>query len=258
MAAQVLASDPLVLLLALAFLPALLYLAGLSLRHPGPSARLAVPGFVYGATLSLVVLLGLYVLLFLFLGDPARAFQGFFAERSINENAERGFLVIVVIAPLLEEAAKGFGVWLLGSRLTTRRDGVMLGASIGLGFAAVETFTYLVAALADAGSEVAGVPLFDLALLAGLRSITAAFMHPAATGLTGYGIARVRVRGRSLLAVVPFFVLAVALHGVYNYIAAFLPPQEIGGVPMEVNLPLALLMAFFAWGFVKRGVRSRA
>jgi RsiW-degrading membrane proteinase PrsW (M82 family) len=251
-------ADPLVLLLALAFLPALLYLASLAIRHPGPSARIALPGFIYGATLSLVVLVALYVLVAMLVGNPVKAFQAFFPERQVNEEVERDFVLICLVAPALEEAAKGFGVWLLGHRLSTRGDGVMLGASVGLGFAAIETFTYLVAALSDTGSTVAGATVLTLLAVAGVRSVTAAFVHPAATGLTGYGIARAHLRGRTVLSALPFYLVAVALHSAYNYLAAFLPPQPIAGQLVEVNLPMALLLAALAWGAVKRGVRARA
>ena len=258
MALEGVLADPLVLLLALAFLPALLYLASLAIRHPGPSARLALPGFFYGATLSLVVLVALYILVALVVGNPVKVFQSFFPERGVNDAVQRDFVLVVLVAPLLEEAAKGFGVWLLGHRLARRGDGVMLGASVGLGFAAIETFTYLLAALNDAGSQVAGATVLTLLLVAGLRSVTAALVHPAATGLTGYGIARAHLRGRSVFAALPFYALAVALHGSYNYLAAFLPPQPIGGALVEVNLPIAMLLAALAWGAVKRGVRARA
>lgn len=253
------AAEALLLLLALAFLPALLYLSGLALRHRGPSATTGAVGFLYGASLSLVVLAGLYLLLALLLGDPVRAFQGFFAERLVNEEAQRDFVVVVVLAPLLEELAKGLGVWLLAARIRRGADGAFLGAAVGLGFAGTETFFYLAAAASDAGSELAGAALATVVLVAMLRSVTAAFLHPAATGLTGYGIARARLRGVPvLLAALPFYGLAVFVHGLYNYLAAFLPPQTLGGVALEVNLPAAVLLAFLAWGALKRGVAARA
>lgn len=247
------------LLLAMAFLPALVWLAALAIRHPGPSTGHALLGFGYGATLSLFVLVVLYVLVALLLGNPVRAFQGFFPERGLNEEAQRDFVVIVLLAPLLEEAAKGFGVLLLGWRIASRRDGVMLGAAVGLGFAAIETFTYLVAASSDAGSELAGSPFGAVLVLAFVRSISAAFLHPAATGLTGYGVAAARLRGAPVLvAALPLYALAVLLHATYNYLAAYLPPQPIGGLGMvELNLPAALLLAAVAWAGLKRGVTLR-
>jgi RsiW-degrading membrane proteinase PrsW (M82 family) len=250
--------DPLVLLFALAFLPALVYLTGLALRHPGKSVHLALPGFFYGATLSLVVLALLYVLLALAVGNPARAFQGFFAERHINEDVQRDFVFIVVLAPVMEELAKGFGVWLFAGRVQTRRDGVLLGASVGLGFAGVETFTYLLAAAGDTSSGFAGASLLGVLVLAGIRSISSAFVHPAATGLTGFGLAKARLRGLPAVAALPFFLLAVVLHATYNYLAGFLPPQAVGGYTVELNLLAALALAGIAWGALKRGVASRA
>ena len=257
MAASLLA-DPLVVLLLLAFVPPLLYLAGLARRHPGPTAGRALVGFLYGATLSLAVLAVLYVLVTVALGHPVRAFQSFFADRNIGVAAEKDFVLVVVLAPMLEELAKGFGVYLLGVRFASRRDGTFLGASVGLGFAAIETFTYLLAALQDGGSQLAGATLFGLLVLAGLRSLSSALVHPAATGITGYGIARARLSGRSaVVGALPYYVFAVVLHGSYNYLVAYLPPQDIGGFTVELNLLAALLLASVAWGGLKGALAAR-
>jgi RsiW-degrading membrane proteinase PrsW (M82 family) len=207
----------------------------------------------------LLVLVGLYALLAVLLGNPVRAFQSFFADQGISPHASQDFVLAVVLAPLIEEAAKAFGVSLLGGRLQAARDGAMLGAAVGLGFAGVETFTYLLAAVSDTGSRVAGVALLDLVLLAGLRSVSAALLHPSATSLTGVGIARARLRGRSVLvAAFPFYLAAVVLHAGYNYLAGFLPPQDIGGFTVQLNLLAAILLAGVAWSFTKRRVAARA
>lgn len=244
------------LLLALSFGPALLYLAGLAVRHPGPSARHALLGFGYGATLSLAVLGVLYVLLTAFLGDPQPAVRAFFADQNVAGATEQDFVLIVVLAPMLEELAKGFGVWLLGWRLQSARDGAFLGAAVGLGFAGIETFGYLLVA-AD-GGVLAGATLATVLVVAVVRSLSSALLHPSATGLTGYGIARARLRGVPVVVgALPFYALAVVLHGSYNYLAAFLPEQRIGGLAVSVNLLAAMLLASIAWGFLKRGVARR-
>lgn len=247
------------LLAGLAFAPPLLYLGSLALRHPGRSGGLALSGFAYGATLSLAVLVMIYVLLAVLLGSPAEAFRGFFAERLPGQEVRQDAVVVVVLAPVTEELAKGLGVWLLGARLASGRDGVMLGAAAGLGFAGVETFLYLLAAWGEGGIVVGGVLPLGVLVVAALRSVSAAFVHPAATALTGFGIARARVAGAPLLAAaLPFYAAAVLLHALYNYLAGFLPPQALGGVELQLNLPAALLLAAVAWGALKRGVAARA
>lgn len=247
------AEDPLLLLVALAFAPALFYLVGLALRHPGPSFTSGLVGFVYGATMSIAVLGLLYVAFAAFVGDPTSRVSDFFAQRGVAGAREKDFVLVVVMAPLLEEAAKGIGVWLLGWRLASGRDGAYLGAAVGLGFAAIETFLYLLAALAEAGSFAA---VFTVALV---RSISAALLHPSATGLTGYGIARSRLQGTPvLLGALPYYGFAVLLHAAYNYLAGFLPPQDVGGFTLEVNLLAAIVLASIAWGSLKRRVAARA
>jgi protease PrsW len=253
--AEALLSDPLVVLLALAFGPPLLYLAGLTWSGRGRGGA-ALVGFLYGATLSIVVLGGLYVLLTMAVGNPVRTFQEFFTGQGIGAARQKDFVLVVVLAPLVEEAAKGLGVWLLGGRVNGPREAAFLGAAVGLGFAAIETLMYLLAAFADGGSQLAGATLFTVLVVAGLRSVSSALLHPSATALTGYGLGRAWARGRSAFAALPFYALAVGLHGAYNYLAAFLPPQQVGGWALEVNLLAAMLLASLAWGFVKRGVRA--
>lgn len=257
--AEAVLSDPMLLLLLLAFGPALLYLTGLAIRHPGPSLRHALLGFGYGATLSIAVLGFLYLVVVAVLGDPQPVVRAFFADRNVAGATEQDFVLIVVLAPLLEELAKGLGVWLLGWRLQSARDGAFLGAAVGLGFAGIETFGYLLVAFGEGGGQLAGATLLTVVLVAGLRSVSSALLHPSATGLTGYGIARSRLRGVPVLVgALPFYLLAVVLHGAYNYLAAFLPPQALGGLAVEVNLLAAMLLAGIAWGFLKRGVARRA
>lgn len=249
-------ADPVVLLLALSFGPALLYLAGLAVRHPGPSVRRALVGFGYGATLSILVLGLLYVAVVAVLGDPGPVVRAFFADRQVAGATEQDFVLIVVLAPMLEEFAKGFGVWLFGARFQAARDGAFLGAAVGLGFAAIETFGYLVAVMGT--GALAGATLLTVVVVALVRSVSSALLHPSATGLVGYGIARSRLRGLpAVVGALPFYLLAVALHGTYNYLAAFLPPQDLGGFTVELNLLAAMVLASFAWGFLKRGVASR-
>ncbi|HVL87730.1 MAG TPA: PrsW family intramembrane metalloprotease [Candidatus Thermoplasmatota archaeon] len=115
-------------------------------------------------------------------------------------------LLAVVVAPLVEEAAKLAGVHLLRRRFTALPDGYVMGAVSGLGFAAAENVVYVLAVYAAAGGEGAVAVLV-------LRAFTSTFVHAAATATSGFGLVRKRLSG---LPLAPYFLTAVALHAAFN------------------------------------------
>ena len=96
--------------------------------------------------------------------------------------------------------------------ITRIRDGILLGATAGLGFAATENLLYGQAALAGGDWTAYWVTVV-------LRGFAACALHAAATAMTGRGYAMAKVGGRTILVVIPFFMLAVAMHALYNYLA---------------------------------------
>lgn len=104
-------------------------------------------------------------------------------------------------------------------------DGMIYGATVGLGFAAAETTLYIIDAL------VGDVALRNLALgvdpftgafvvTAPLRALTSALMHAFCSGIAGYYFARLVLDGsyRHSRMAVPLAGVAVA-HGIYNLAA---------------------------------------
>ncbi|MEE9267859.1 MAG: PrsW family glutamic-type intramembrane protease [Thermoplasmata archaeon] len=118
-------------------------------------------------------------------------------------------------------------------------DGVVYGAAAGLGFAATENVAYGAVAFAAAGL---GASL----ILIGVRSFSSALLHAAATGTFGYGVAVNKLgSGKTLL---PFYLLAVLMHGTYNFFAGLgeLFVQDLGVAAASIGLIVAVVLALIA------------
>ncbi|WP_424935446.1 MULTISPECIES: PrsW family intramembrane metalloprotease [Bacteria] len=125
--------------------------------------------------------------------------------------------VSVIQAPIVEEAAKGFGVFLVF--LMARRafdgpvDGIVYGALVGAGFAFAENIQYFAVSLIEGGGA-------DLTVTFVLRGLMSPFAHAMFTALTGFAIGLAVRRGRSrggvLSAALTGLVGAVLLHAFWN------------------------------------------
>jgi RsiW-degrading membrane proteinase PrsW (M82 family) len=120
---------------------------------------------------------------------------------------------------LIEEAVKLATLWLLARRLPryTRRDGMVLGAAVGFGFAALESAGYAFTALF--GSS--GLSLLSLVETEALRGILTPFGHGLWTAILGGALfataARSR-RGRPRLrgSLVGWYLLMAILHALWD------------------------------------------
>jgi RsiW-degrading membrane proteinase PrsW (M82 family) len=118
---------------------------------------------------------------------------------------------------LIEEAVKGAALWLLARRLPryTMRDGIVLGAAVGFGFAAFESAGYAFNALFTAG----GPSLLSLVETEVLRGILTPVGHGLWTAILGgtlFGVAGRRGRLRLGRAVLGSYVLVALLHGLWD------------------------------------------
>ena len=115
----------------------------------------------------------------------------------------------VLSAPLVEEGAKGLGVyWAVRRReVDGVTDGVVYAGWVALGFAVVEDMTYF--ALADV--EGALLPVFVL------RALLTPFAHPLFTFWTGLAIGRAVHRGRPVWPHALWgYALAAVTHAAWN------------------------------------------
>lgn len=123
----------------------------------------------------------------------------------------------VVQAPIVEEAAKGFGVLLI--LWTARRafdgpvDGVVYGALVGAGFAFTENIQYFAISLIEGGVEQTTATFF-------VRGLLSPFAHAMFTGVTGFALGLAARRGvRGAGAIGPWLmglIGAIALHALWN------------------------------------------
>jgi RsiW-degrading membrane proteinase PrsW (M82 family) len=118
---------------------------------------------------------------------------------------------------LIEEAVKLAALWLLARRLPryTMRDGIVLGAAVGFGFAAFESAGYAFNALFTAG----GPSLLNLVETEVLRGILAPVGHGLWTAILGgtlFGVAARRGRLRLSRALVGWYLVVALLHGLWD------------------------------------------
>ncbi|HEY8457612.1 MAG TPA: PrsW family intramembrane metalloprotease [Actinopolymorphaceae bacterium] len=120
-----------------------------------------------------------------------------------------------IVAPIVEEAAKGLFLIILVARRGKEFDGIVDGivyaGLVAIGFAFIENILYLGRAFADEGLE-GGIHVFVL------RCVLSPFSHPLFTTMIGIAIGvmvRSRRPGRFLLPVLGYLGAAL-LHGLWN------------------------------------------
>jgi protease PrsW len=118
---------------------------------------------------------------------------------------------------LIEEAVKLAALWLVARRLGryTMRDGIVLGAAVGFGFAAFESAGYAFTALFSAG----GPSLWNLVETEVLRGLLAPVGHGLWTAILGgtlFAVAARRGRLRLSGAVLGSYLLVALLHGLWD------------------------------------------
>jgi RsiW-degrading membrane proteinase PrsW (M82 family) len=118
---------------------------------------------------------------------------------------------------LIEEAVKLAALWLLARRLPhyTMRDGIVLGAAVGFGFAAFESAGYAFNALFTSN----GPSLLNVVETEVLRGILAPVGHGLWTAILGgtlFGVAARRGRPRLSRAVLGWYLLVALLHALWD------------------------------------------
>jgi protease PrsW len=239
----------LVILVVVALVPAVIYLSwvrGTERFRAAPVAPI-VGAFVYGALFATLVAAVLeLVLVDLGTSVSQNSLGPEFVFLNGNSNAGAFFLVLV-IAPFVEEALKGSGVYYFRNRILTLADGPVFGAAVGLGFGFFETFLYGLSAFL-VGGLAAGIALILV------RSVSSVLLHGSSTGMFGYGFARSRfgVPGAGTGA---YYLLAVGMHATFNALASLailLALVGVSGITLTVASVLALLLAItFAFAAIE-------
>lgn len=148
--------------------------------------------------------------------------------------------LVVVVAPLAEEFAKGLGVRTAKRHIFEEEDGIVYGAAAGFGFSATENLFYEIAALQESGTA-------GYVATAVIRTFTGCFLHATAAGLTGYGMGRRYLTGGTLFEVLPYFALAVLLHALFNFIAV---------LDLRIAVALIVVLSFMALRYTVSRIRK--
>lgn len=159
----------------------------------------------------------------------------------------------VLVAPFVEEAAKGMGVllfwWLARREFDGLVDGMVYAGVVAAGFAFTENIQYFAQAWTSGGREAFTVTVIG-------RAVLSPFAHPMFTVLTGIGVgvaASTRSTWLKLSAPVAGYLGAVVLHSLWNFSSAagasgFLTAYVVVGVPVFVAW-----VALIAWARRREG-----
>jgi RsiW-degrading membrane proteinase PrsW (M82 family) len=221
-----------VLLAALPVGPVIAAFLWLDRYEPEP-VRLLVLGFGWGALVATAAALVLQLLDRFVLGTPD-TWTGTF------------------VAPVTEEAAKGFFIFLL---VWSRRhaidgvlDGIVYAGVVGVGFAFTENILYLGGAyMGSSGPGTGG--LGSATALFVVRGVFSPFAHPLFTSFTGIGIGLsvvARRRGTRLVAPVVGYLAAVTAHASWNGSTFLGGGQGFVLTYVFAMVPAFLLVACFA------------
>ena len=148
-------------------------------------------------------------------------------------------LLVALVIPMIEEAFKTLGVWLLKGRGISPAEGFVAGMVSGAGFALVEGLLNSAAMASSTSADWLG---FVIGRLGGT------LLHIFNGGMLGWAMANVW-QGKKPAKVVGTYFLTVLLHGIWNGVAILeLSPQVIvAGNLTYIFLAvyaLILLMAF--------------
>lgn len=165
--------------------------------------------FAWGAVFSVIIAIVVSLILLNLFQDIGPLYV-YLSDRFVNPET---ILAVLIVAPLAEEAAKALGVRAGKRHVRFRTDGLVYGAAAGLGFSATENVVYGLAVLGEFG---AAASLFVIAF----RSFSSSLLHASATAVMGYGLAKSWL-GASRASVLPFYFVAVLMHGAFNFLASF-------------------------------------
>jgi RsiW-degrading membrane proteinase PrsW (M82 family) len=172
------------------------YVYGFEKRHNLPS-RAVLTALVYGMLSTIPALI---------VNTAAGRYFGEGAGASLATM----LVTAAVIAPLVEEFSKPWGLYLVRGEVRGPLDGLIMGVTCGVGFALIENITYELSFVFTGESAAAVWTLGSLA-----RGLGSIMVHATGAGMIGYAYGRYRTGGGAML--IPLAYLAgVALHSLWN------------------------------------------
>ena len=224
----------LILLFLMAFLPALIYTVWIrnTEKHNREKWIPIILCFLWGATIAIIAAIILELLI-----ENIAVF-------TVNNQSHYLLLTTSVIAPFAEELTKPLALSLkrVKRELIEPEDGLIYGAIAGLGFSATENLFYGFDAYLNEG-------LIFFIILISIRSFSACLLHASATAWTGYGYGKIVMKHSSLIHVLPYFILAIFIHGFYNFLLSY---EILTG--LSIGFIIALIFVIISIHFIRKKI----
>ena len=221
-----------VILFVMAFLPPIIYVIWIrnTEKFEREKWKPIFICFLWGATISVVAAI-ILELIFHFSLVP-----------SIDDPNVLALISVIIIAPFAEELTKPLALRLktVKREIDELEDGLIYGAVAGLGFSATENLLY--------GRSFLSYGLVLFFILITIRSIGGCLLHASATAWTGYGYGKTLMKHTSLIRVIPYFLLAIIVHSLYNTILSF---EEIG---IYISIIVALTFTIISIQIVRKKI----
>jgi RsiW-degrading membrane proteinase PrsW (M82 family) len=161
--------------------------------------------------------------------------------------------VAAVVAPLIEEFSKPWGVLLVREDVRGPLDGLILGVTCGVGFALIENITYEFSFVLTGESAAAVWTLGSLA-----RGLGSIMVHATGAGLIGYAYGRHRLGGGAI-AIGLAYLAAVAMHSAWNGSSALLSTVDWGIFATVPFMMLFVIGSYYLLRYlIDRGAASEA
>ena len=223
-----------ILLVFMSFLPPLIYMVWIrnTEKYHRERWKPILLCFLWGASIAIIAAVILEVIL------------GFSLAISIHDSSMIPLLTVIVVAPIAEEFTKPLALRLksVKKEIDELEDGLIYGAVAGLGFSATENLLY--------GASFFSKGLLVFFILIIMRSFGGCLLHASATAWTGYGYGKTIMKHTSLLRIMPYFALAIFLHGFYNFLVTF------DGLGVLSGLILAFTLVLISIILVRRKISS--
>ncbi len=217
-----------------AFLPPILYAIWIrnTEKYNREKWKPIIVCFLWGATIAIVASIILELIL------------GISLAISFDDGNILGLVTAIIIAPFAEELTKPLALRTktVKKEFDELEDGLIYGAVAGLGFSATENLLYGWCFLSEG--------LFVFLVLIIIRSFGGCLLHASATALTGYGYGKTIIRGKSILRVLPFFILAIFVHAFYNFLVS------LDVVGLVISLFAALIFVAISIRLVRNKIKS--
>lgn len=171
----------------------------------------------------------------------------------LTGNVVPDWVGVAITAPVVEEFAKAFGLALLFSRIRNQYDGLLIGFSMGVGFAVIENLLYFASTgIEGLGSSIGGA-IIGWIFVVGVRSFQSTLSHGLGTAIIGFSLGWFikGLKEKKMLWYLPVlgYLAAVFIHFAWNgaivFMGAFFTETILVGLLFLIWMIFFFLGEFF-------------